>query len=480
MFFIKSKYRYSERNDITVKPLTKIMALWITSLVGLKATYLPKQEFPLLELQEIRIKIHEDKVKRISRKSFEKAHKDYPDITNFMITDIRRIDRDTGLKYNEYIESDIIFNKNNEICFPLTPKQIMLINNITKKIYSQFTDKLSLERPFGFLHEPIKFINSQVAYFNSSKKGIYPQEDAIFLIESLNRFYYKVSKTEIDILNITGYSATVDEVNSVRKYLYYKDSIQDSIKPKNDLLFLLDEIPNISADLLKTLLDWITKHGNNDDTIKKLEDLNIDNLNKLNLIVGISSLRNILEIWNNNQNVADEEYWQRVLQDNSIVLSQLFSFPIVITKGKAYVGGKNIHNSGGNIVDFLLSNKLTKNTVLIEIKTPVTKIIGAEYRGGIYNITQELSGAVIQVSSYKDSLVKEFNSLRNETDEMLDAFNPACLVIAGNFQNEDLNSAKRKSFELFRNGLKDVQVITFDELFTKVQILLHLLEGDID
>ncbi len=38
---------------------------------------------------------------------------------------------------------------------------------------------------------------------------------------------------------------------------------------------------------------------------------------------------------------------------------------------------------------------------------------------------------------------------------------------------------QRKSFELFRMGLKDVQVITYDELFGKVEFLVNLLEGNV-
>jgi len=34
---------------------------------------------------------------------------------------------------------------------------------------------------------------------------------------------------------------------------------------------------------------------------------------------------------------------------------------------------------------------------------------------------------------------------------------------------------KRKSFELFRRGLKDVQVVTFDEVFGQAKALLELV-----
>lgn len=145
--------------------------------------------------------------------------------------------------------------------------------------------------------------------------------------------------------------------------------------------------------------------------------------------------------------------------------------------GKVYVGGKGIDNRGGNLLDFLCSNQLTKNTALVEIKTPKTRLLGNQYRGDVYNVSAELSGAVIQVSNYKDSLIKEYDRLVNQGENDFDAFNPPCLIIVGNTENDLADRRQRKSFELFRGGLRDVQVITYDELFSKVDILVNLLEG---
>ena len=76
----------------------------------------------------------------------------------------------------------------------------------------------------------------------------------------------------------------------------------------------------------------------------------------------------------------------------------------------------------------------------------------------------------------KDALTKEYHQLVNKSAEDFQAFNPSCLVIVGNVSQ--LGDTKRiKSFELFRSGLKDVQIITFDELFRKVETLVSLLEG---
>ncbi len=191
----------------------------------------------------------------------------------------------------------------------------------------------------------------------------------------------------------------------------------------------------------------------------------------------LGDLRRILGIWTANTENTSEEFWQRAFADNPFVLTQVFSLPVYVLRGKAYVGGKGIDNSGGKYPDFLLANHFTSNVSLVEIKTPKANLLGSEYRQGVYNVSSEVSGAVLQVSTDRDELLKEYYKLSHKSEAKFDAFSPQGLVIAGTTAAELTDEARRRSFELFRQGLKDVQVITFDELFGKVAALVDILEG---
>jgi hypothetical protein len=186
----------------------------------------------------------------------------------------------------------------------------------------------------------------------------------------------------------------------------------------------------------------------------------------------LGNLSRVLDIWEANKNNADEEFWQTTLTQNLVVLSQVFSVPVIILQDRAYVGGTGLDQSGANIVDFLLANDLTENTALVEIKTPATRLLGRRYRGGAYSPSSEITGAVAQISNYKHSLIR--NSTQPEIG--VNAFNPPCLVVAGNL-DQTPDSAQRRSFELYRQGLRDVQIVTYDELFLKVANLVNLLQG---
>lgn len=191
----------------------------------------------------------------------------------------------------------------------------------------------------------------------------------------------------------------------------------------------------------------------------------------------INNLKNILNLWQQNKENSSEEFWQNLFLENSIILSQVFSYPIILLEDSAYTGGKKIDNTGGHLVDFLLTNNLSQNTALVEIKTPKTKLLGSLYRNGIYNISTEITGAILQIFNYKDSFTKDYHRLNSESEKNFYAFNPQCMIIAGTWETEIIDPTQRKSFELFRNGLKDVQLITYDELFRKIQILIELLEA---
>jgi hypothetical protein len=117
------------------------------------------------------------------------------------------------------------------------------------------------------------------------------------------------------------------------------------------------------------------------EIIAALQNLEPEHLENLSTFLGVSRLRNVVEIWEENKDNEKEEFWQKLFQDNSWLLAQLMLYPVVLIKSKGYVGGKGITNEGGNLPDYLMQNRLTENILIVEIKTPSTQLLGSEYRG---------------------------------------------------------------------------------------------------
>jgi hypothetical protein len=181
----------------------------------------------------------------------------------------------------------------------------------------------------------------------------------------------------------------------------------------------------------------------------------------------------ILNIWDGNKANNEEGFWQRIFSENSYVISQIFAVPMIFIQDKAYVGGMNIDRKDAKFVDYLFSMESSREAILVEIKTPVTKLLASKYRG-VYRPSAELTGSISQVLDYRAELSKNLRSITEGTQYDISLFNPRCVIIIGNGELELKEETQRKSFELFRTCLKDVEIVTYDELFRKVDILASL------
>lgn len=245
-----------------------------------------------------------------------------------------------------------------------------------------------------------------------------------------------------------------------------------AILKEDDLLLdaILDDDKN---QLLTKTLRWIGSTKNSDQIIAKLLEIQADELDHLNNVVGIVNLKKLLAIWDENRNNNNEQFWQKTFNKNAWVLSQIFASPFLDFQQEAYVGGKTIENREGKIVDFIYQNDLSKEVALIEIKTPNTNLLSGEYRTGVYSVHSDLTGSVVQVLGYREQIKREFAQLRVDYDREFNVFNPQCVVIAGKL--DGLGRNQIQSFEIYRQEMKNVMIITYDELFKKVQLLLDLL-----
>jgi len=197
--------------------------------------------------------------------------------------------------------------------------------------------------------------------------------------------------------------------------------------------------------------------------------------------VDLSKLDSLLAEWDENEGNEDEGFWQDLLKRNAWVFSQLTGSPVVLLEEGAYVGGKGVSNVGGSYVDYLVRNSLTDNVSLIEIKTPEAALCGAAYRtdSGIYAPGKDLAGGVVQVLGYRDKFLNHLNNLRVESATPFHAYNPRCFLVIGQTDALKDEHAKR-SFELFRNGQADVQILTFDEARARLQGIRDVLTADAD
>lgn len=172
-----------------------------------------------------------------------------------------------------------------------------------------------------------------------------------------------------------------------------------------------------------------------------------------------------------------EDTWQNLFNENPFILTLAFGFPAVMISGQASVGGRTIHGKGDKITDFLIKNDLSNNLAVFEIKKPSSKLLSKkQYRENIFAPANELSGSVNQVLDQRYQLQKSINSLK--VDSLIydiESYAVHCVLIIGTMPNGEY---EKKSFELYRQNFKDVQIITFDELLEKLKQLHRFLSEE--
>ncbi|MGI6418224.1 MAG: Shedu anti-phage system protein SduA domain-containing protein [Thermoguttaceae bacterium] len=181
----------------------------------------------------------------------------------------------------------------------------------------------------------------------------------------------------------------------------------------------------------------------------------------------------VLRTWDANRLNDDEGFWQITLRENVYAISQVFAVPLVFIQDSAYVGGMNIDRQDAKLVDYLFCQESSRQAVLVEIKTPATRLLGRCYRG-TYRPSTELAGALMQALDYRRSLSQNLSNLLQGTEYNLKAFAPKCVVIIGNGSLELGLEKKREAFEMFRANSRDVEIVTYDELFRKLEVLASL------
>lgn len=178
------------------------------------------------------------------------------------------------------------------------------------------------------------------------------------------------------------------------------------------------------------------------------------------------------------QNLS-EGRWQRFFEDNVFILSMVFARPVRLLHTQFHAQGSGLDGAGAQVGDFLFAEH-GPALAIVEIKKPATDLmLNTAYRNNqVFGPTAELSGAVTQVL-YQQSSLRSHWLLHAARPELQHARPDSirCVVIAGRLPADEM---KRRSFEIFRNACKDVDVVTFDELLEKLRLMLRHLNNEQD
>lgn len=176
----------------------------------------------------------------------------------------------------------------------------------------------------------------------------------------------------------------------------------------------------------------------------------------------------------------NEDWWQRFFEENVFVLQLLFGGPTVFIDSQLPIGEGDNSAKGKKIADYLLKNSMTNNASLVEIKKPSTQLMRKRpYREGVYGVHSEISQAVTQVLDQALQLTRHEADTKTRTpDSSWATSSPRCFVLAGSATELETDD-KRKSFELYREHMSGVGLVTYDEIFEQLKLLRDYLATDV-
>lgn len=174
----------------------------------------------------------------------------------------------------------------------------------------------------------------------------------------------------------------------------------------------------------------------------------------------------------------DEKQWQKFFEQNQWIFGFGLDYKFnQILQREFSTGSQGLDDKGDSHGDFILSD--SKFAVLVELKTPNTILFGSDkYRNGCWRISTDLADVTSQILSQKHEVSLNFDRLNQDNDNDVDLYDPKAIIVIGHtkqFNSDDKKESrwKKRTFELYRRNLRNVEIMTYDELYSRAKFIVE-------
>ncbi|HAS6186006.1 TPA: DUF4263 domain-containing protein [Vibrio vulnificus] len=183
---------------------------------------------------------------------------------------------------------------------------------------------------------------------------------------------------------------------------------------------------------------------------------------------------------------VSERAWQQFFERNQWIfglgLNYIFNASLEGEKLEKTVSGASVSGSGKRVDALLRTTGIIQSLSFGEIKTNRTQVLKSvkePYRADSWAISDEFAGAIAQVQrTVQKSLMNISEQLTildkdgYRKQDPIYLYKPKAFLVIGSleeFKNDKglINESKFSSFELFRRSISDIEIITFDELYSR-------------
>lgn len=175
-----------------------------------------------------------------------------------------------------------------------------------------------------------------------------------------------------------------------------------------------------------------------------------------------------------------EPEWQKFFEVNDWIFGYGLRYQFLgILQREAHVSSTDLTGGESVISDFLLADAAF--TKLVEIKRPDTPLFGSRRnRSDAWCLSTELMDAVSQILAQKanwdlEGTKTQFDKAGRRIEQGVADVD--CILVIGDTNNADgtdqEKKIKAKTFELFRRNLRNVEILTYDELLDRAKYIVR-------
>lgn len=185
-----------------------------------------------------------------------------------------------------------------------------------------------------------------------------------------------------------------------------------------------------------------------------------------------------------------ERVWQDFFEANPWILGTGLSGQLFTSwdeeKLEQVVAGYTFAREGKRADALMRTAGVVRWLTFAEIKMHKTDLLGARYRAGVWPPSQELSGGVVQAQSTVRRAIRDLDERlvgrapdgSEVADDVTFVTRPRSYLIIGHLaqlvgEGGGPHPEKARSFDLYRTGLRDPEVITFDELLARAEWVIE-------
>ena len=313
-----------------------------------------------------------------------------------------------------------------------------------------------------YLNNEIKGL-SLTTYENSKQKGHITFSS--FTLGHITEFLEIIKLLDISKVTERKISFNIDQNNQCKESI---TSLIEKTLNKDDKFSLVSDFLNNGV---------ITNQDIVNTGYRKIALEKFDNLLKN---------KEYLEVYKNENGIPNsslEKVWQHFFKNNQWIFGYGLDYRFQsILQDEANLNFANIAGKNSVNADFLLGDN--KFTTFVEIKRPDTKLFDTiPNRSNCWKLSSDLYDAHSQILEHKACGQIKLSENTIEYDDngheiTHKAYDSKTILIIGSWseldksKNAQEKKIKEKTFELFRKNSKNVEIITFDELYQRAKFIV--------